>query len=84
VVACLATLLAVPAWARPPFRADDPEPVEPGKWQIDLFSTGTAMSGVTNRFGFALEANYGIIEGVQLHLIKPFGDQNSAAKGLSF
>jgi hypothetical protein len=34
-------LLAVPAFAGPPFRTDDPEPVEFQHCEINLFSQGT-------------------------------------------
>ena len=33
-------LLASPALAGPPFITDDPEPVEPGHWEVYGFSSG--------------------------------------------
>ena len=38
-------LLAAPAFAGPPFRTDDPEPVDFQHFEIDLFSQGTQTNG---------------------------------------
>jgi hypothetical protein len=57
-----------PAPAGPPFVTDDPEPVEPGHFEIN-----TALQGTYTRDGRAgawptIDSNYGAAEGVQLHL----------------
>lgn len=50
----------------PPMQTDDPETVEPGKWEINL-----ALIGESSDAGRSLESprfdiNYGLVEGVQL------------------
>ena len=65
-------LLAVsPLWAGPPFRTDDPEPVEHKHWE---FYTATqyqndrgGASGTAPHF----EVNYGVVPNVALHLVSP-------------
>jgi hypothetical protein len=47
--------------AGPPFRTDDPVPVEPQHWKICLFSTGTHAAGGTA----------GILPGIDDRLIPP-------------
>ncbi len=59
------------ALAGPPFITDDPEPVEYQHWEFYVAS----LDFKTNRawFGTAphVEANYGVVSNVQLHLIEP-------------
>ena len=60
-----------PAHAGPPFRTDDPEPVELGHWEIYGFSQATHIRGDTNGVLPALEVNYGAAPNLQLHLVAP-------------
>ncbi len=76
-VACCAAglfwlLIALhPANAGPPFRTDDPEPVEYQHWEFYTFSTGTHVSGDTSGVLPAWEFNYGLIPNGQLHIVAP-------------
>jgi hypothetical protein len=76
-VACCAAglfwlLIALhPASAGPPFRTDDPEPVEYQHWEFYTFSTGTHVSGDTSGVLPAWEFNYGLIPNGQLHIVAP-------------
>ncbi len=62
---------ASPLFAGPPFRTDDPEPVEYQHWE---FYTATqyqnSKDGITGTAPH-LEANYGVAPNVQLHIIAP-------------
>jgi hypothetical protein len=59
------------AWAGPPFRTDDPEPVELHHWEAYVFTqitdTANGVSGVEP----GLEVNYGAAPNLQLHLLTP-------------
>ena len=73
-IAALATGLAlvpVAATAGPPFRTDDPEPVDYQHYEFYTFSTGTHVSGDTSGVGPAWEFNYGIIPNGQFHIVAP-------------
>lgn len=72
--AAMAALLfaATPAWAGPPFITDDPEPVDPGHWEVYGFSSGANGHGDTTGLGPSFEVNYGAAPGVQLHVIGGF------------
>lgn len=68
---CIGVVLPPPALAGPPFRTDDPEPVELHHWEIYAFSTATDTN---EDFGGALlgtEVNYGAAPNLQLHMIVP-------------
>jgi hypothetical protein len=70
----VALLLLIPtaaAFAGPPFRTDDPVPVDYLHSEIYLFSTGIHEAGGTSGFGPAVEFNYGILPNTQFHLIAP-------------
>jgi hypothetical protein len=71
VAVAAAALLATPAVAGPPFRTDDPEPVEHQHWELDFFSAGTKVKGDTSGVLPGVEANYGLFPDVQVHLIVP-------------
>jgi hypothetical protein len=68
-----AALWAFPASAiaGPPYRTDDPEPVELQHWEFYTFTTGTHVTGDTSGVGPAFEFNYGIIPNGQLHIVAP-------------
>ena len=55
------------AIAGPPFRTDDPEPVDYQHWEFYTFSTGTHASNDTSGVAPAFEFNYGLIPNGQLH-----------------
>jgi len=68
-----AGLLASPAFAGPPFRTDDPEPVDYQHFEINLFSQGTQTKSGTSGILPAFEVNYGALPNLQLHAIIPQG-----------
>ena len=59
------------ATAGPPFRTDDPEPVELHHWEYYTFTSGTHVSGDTSGVGPATEFNYGLIPNGQFHIVAP-------------
>ena len=61
------------AFAGPPFRADDPEPVDYQQFELNLFSQGTRTTDGWSGFLPAFEANYGALPNLQLHAIIPQG-----------
>jgi hypothetical protein len=63
-------LLPALALAGPPFRTDDPEPVEYQHWEIYLASQGSFGDG-SEMTAPHVEINYGILPDVQLHLLAP-------------
>ena len=72
MVSILTTLgAALPAWAGPPFRTDDPEPVEYQHWEVYAFSTATDAKGDTAGILPGVEINYGAAPDLQLHVIAP-------------
>jgi hypothetical protein len=60
------------AWAGPPFRTDDPEPVDYKHWEFYVATTFTDNVGVANGTAPQFEINYGILPNIQLHVITPF------------
>lgn len=68
-----ALLLTAPAVAGPPFRTDDPEPVDFQHFEITLLSLGTKTSGGWSGILPGLEVNYGVLPNLQLHAIVPQG-----------
>lgn len=69
----LALLLAAPAFAGPPFRTDDPEPVDYQHFEMMLFSTGSRTAAGWSGVLPAYEVNYGALPNLQLHAIIPLG-----------
>ena len=63
--------LPISAIAGPPFRTDDPEPVDYKHWEFYTFTTGTHVSGDTSGVGPAFEFNYGLIPNGQFHIGVP-------------
>jgi hypothetical protein len=57
--------------AGPPFRTDDPEPVEFGHYEFYMFSTGTHVRGETSGVAPGFEFNYGLIPNGQFHIVAP-------------
>jgi hypothetical protein len=62
-------VLGVPVFAGPPFRTDDPEPVELGHLEFYLFSQGQHVPGDRSGLGPAVELNYGILPDTQFHCV---------------
>lgn len=73
-------LMSTAANAGPPFRTDDPEPVDYQHWEFYTFTTGTHVSGDTSGIGPAFEFNYGLIPNGQFHIVVP-GAFDSPAGG---
>jgi len=67
----LAAVVSGPASAGPPFRTDDPEPVDYQHYEFYTFSTGTHIKGDTSGVGPGFEFNYGLIPNGQLHIVAP-------------
>ncbi|BDU73715.1 hypothetical protein [Mesoterricola silvestris] len=61
----------LPAIAGPPFRTDDPEPVERGHLELYVFGAGQWRGGDRAGVGPALEFNYGILPDTQFHVVLP-------------
>jgi hypothetical protein len=61
-----------PALAGPPFRTDDPEPVEYKHWEVYVASQGSFDRDETSLTAPHVEINYGLFPNVQIHLIAPF------------
>jgi hypothetical protein len=73
LIACLFCVLApVVTLAGPPFRTDDPEPVEYKHWELYAASQGSFDQDLTSLTAPHFEINYGILPNVQLHLLAPF------------
>lgn len=64
-------LIPMSALAGPPFRTDDPEPVDYKHWEFYTFTTGTHVNGDTAGAGPAIEFNYGLMPDAMLHLVVP-------------
>jgi hypothetical protein len=79
-VCLVSTLFSTTAMAGPPFRTDDPEPVEHKHWEVYLasqyfnFRDGSIMTAPH------VEINYGAIPNLQLHLIAPMVNANPAGE----
>ena len=80
----LAASLTSPAVAGPPFRTDDPEPVEYQHWEMTAFSQGTHVAGATSGILPGYEVNYGALANLQLHAVIPVGYARAHGGGTSF
>jgi hypothetical protein len=67
LVICLAE-----SWAGPPFRTDDPEPVDYNHGEFYLAAQYEKDKEVTSGTAPHIELNYGIVPNVMLHLITPY------------
>jgi hypothetical protein len=62
-----------PVIAGPPFKTDDPEPVEYQHWQVYVASQyANDKNGVLSTFPH-FEVDHGVLPNVDLHLLIPFG-----------
>jgi hypothetical protein len=88
----VAVLLAVaaaiasagPAKAGPPFRTDDPEPVDYQHWEVYAFSVGTRVHGDTSGLLPGIEVNYGAAPNLQLHVAMPLAYDSPSGGGTQF
>jgi hypothetical protein len=83
-VTLAAALCATQAIAGPPFRTDDPEPVDYQHWEFYLFSTGTHVRGDTTATLPGVEINYGVLPDLQLHVIAPVAFDNASGNGAQY
>lgn len=68
--AIAALTAATPAFAGPPYLTDDPEPTEPGHWEVYAFAAAEGRHSTLDAdAGFDL--NYGAVKGVQLTATLP-------------
>ncbi|HEU4950476.1 MAG TPA: transporter [Holophagaceae bacterium] len=67
----LVPLLCAPLLAGPPFKTDDPEPVDLGHLELYVFAAGQRTAGDRSGLGPALEFNYGILPETQFHVVLP-------------
>ncbi len=80
-------LRASPAFGGPPFRTDDPEPVDFQHSEINMLSLGTETAGGWSGTLPGLEVNYGALPNLQLHAIisldytAPTGGRSGFAPG---
>lgn len=65
---CAISLLPTVALAGPPFVTDDPVPVDYQHWEINYALTGTLVRGGGTAGLPSVDANYGALPGLQLHL----------------
>jgi hypothetical protein len=84
VLVALFCTTAMVARAGPPFRTDDPEPVDYQHWEVYGFSTGTHVAGDTNGILPGVEVNYGALPDLQLHVIAPIAFDAAAGSGMKF
>ncbi len=72
-IICVAATLVAPqlSMAGPPFRTDDPVPVDYQHWEIYAFAQGTQASGSNEGVSPGIEANYGILPNTMVHVILP-------------
>lgn len=64
-------LLCLPALAGPPFKTDDPAPVDLGHLEFYVFAAGQRVTGDSSGVGPAIEFNYGILPDTQFHIVLP-------------
>jgi hypothetical protein len=72
--------LVVPVLARagPPFVTDDPEPPEYGRWEVNYALTGTLVQDGGAATLPLIDANYGVLPDLQLHIQPQLGYVRSA------
>jgi hypothetical protein len=80
-VLCAAAPCAI---AGPPFRTDDPEPVDYQHWEVYGFSQATQVKGDTAGMLPAVEVNYGALPELQLHVIAPIAFDAPSGSGTKF
>ena len=76
VCAAMMTLSST-ALSGPPFKTDDPEPVELGHWEAYVASQQQFALSETDATLPHFEFNYGILPDVQAHIVAPMGYQRT-------
>lgn len=84
IAGALYLMLSAAAWAGPPFRTDDPEPVDYQHWEFYSFSAGTHIAGDTSGVLPGIEINYGALPDTQLHVVAPMAYDHPDASGTKF
>ena len=74
----LTVLITAEAFAGPPFKTDDPEPVDFRHWEFYVASMQDFQTGETDVTSPHFEINYGVAPNVQLHLLAPLGYVHTA------
>jgi hypothetical protein len=69
----LFSLMPAPALAGPPFKTDDPQPVDYLHWEFYIASAQQFMRHETDATCPHIEINYGAISNMQIHLVAPLG-----------
>jgi hypothetical protein len=70
--------IPVTIFAGPPFRTDDPQPVDFHHWEFYLASQQQYIKTESDATCPHIEVNYGIVSNVQLHLVAPVGYVHTA------
>ena len=73
--------LALAARAGPPFITDDPQPVDPGHWEVYGFSAGAGARAGISGLGPSIEVNYGAAPNLQLHAIGGLAYDSPSGQG---
>ena len=72
--AAVLTASSSAVYAGPPFLTDDPDPVEAGHWELYLATQWDRIDGQGAEGNLPqFEINYGVLDGVMLHLLVPEG-----------
>ncbi len=77
-IAVFALVLAGQTYAGPPFVTDDPEPVELHHWEFYISAQQSRSGGDWSGTAPLLEANYGLLPDVQVHLLAPFAYEKTS------
>jgi len=77
-VIILVLAISSPAIAGPPFKTDDPQPVDYHHWEFYIASEQQFTRQETDATSPHFEVNYGVISNVQLHIVAPLGYVRSA------
>ena len=72
------------AQAGPPFRTDDPVPVDYQHWEVYGFSQATHVRDDTSGALPALEVNYGAAPNLQIHLVAPLAFDAPEGSGMQY
>jgi subtilisin family serine protease len=84
IIFCCFALAPFSAIAGPPFRTDDPEPVDYGHYEFYNFFSGTHVTGDRSGVGPAFELNYGLIPDGQFHVVAPLAFDNPSGSPSQF
>jgi hypothetical protein len=82
--AVAALLVSRAASAGPPFVTDDPEPIAHRHWELYVGSQAAHEAGEWSGTAPLLEANYGVVPNVQLHVIAPLAYSDTSVGGTHY